>query len=52
MIIINGGIYSSLISQALEMIHNIRNAFYELLTEADWMDEKTRVVARGKVQTQ
>jgi hypothetical protein len=32
------------------MIHNIREAFYELLEEADWMDSPTRVVAREKVR--
>ncbi|KAK7093251.1 neprilysin-1-like [Littorina saxatilis] len=35
---------------ALEMIHNIREAFYELLEEADWMDEHTRIVAYGKAE--
>ena len=33
------------------MIHNIRDAFYDLLTEADWMDEETRSVAREKVRS-
>ncbi|KAK7475945.1 hypothetical protein BaRGS_00032834, partial [Batillaria attramentaria] len=37
-------------SGALEMIHNIRDAFYELLTEADWMDKRTQVVAREKAE--
>ncbi|KAI8795245.1 neprilysin-1, partial [Biomphalaria glabrata] len=35
---------------ALEMIHDIRNAFYELLDEADWMDDKTRKVAKEKAE--
>ncbi|CAL1541739.1 unnamed protein product [Lymnaea stagnalis] len=35
---------------ALEMIHDIRNAFYELLDEADWMDEPTRIVAKEKAE--
>ena len=30
------------------MIHNIRDAFNELLEEIDWMDDKTRSVAREK----
>ena len=38
-----------LIHQALEMIHNIREAFNELLEENDWMDDETRAVAREKV---
>ncbi|XP_050412278.1 neprilysin-4 isoform X2 [Patella vulgata] len=38
-------------SIALEMIHNIRESFYELLTEAHWMDEKTRVVAKEKAES-
>ncbi|KAL3861161.1 hypothetical protein ACJMK2_007226, partial [Sinanodonta woodiana] len=33
---------------ALEMIHDIRAAFNELLEEVDWMDHTTRVVAREK----
>ncbi|RUS91043.1 hypothetical protein EGW08_001171 [Elysia chlorotica] len=33
---------------ALEMIHNIRDSFYELLDEATWMDEPTRIVAKEK----
>ncbi|XP_076451583.1 neprilysin-1-like [Babylonia areolata] len=37
-------------STALEMIHNIREAFYELIEEADWMDEPTRIVAREKAE--
>ncbi|XP_076472292.1 neprilysin-1-like [Babylonia areolata] len=35
---------------ALDMIHNIRHAFYELVEEADWMDEATRVVAIEKAK--
>ncbi|XP_074654077.1 neprilysin-1-like [Tubulanus polymorphus] len=33
---------------ALEMIHNIREAFNELLLENDWMDAKTKAVAKEK----
>lgn len=33
---------------ALEMIHNIRTAFNELLQDIDWMDEETRRVAKEK----
>lgn len=33
---------------ALEMIHNIRAAFNELLADIDWMDDETRAVAREK----
>lgn len=36
---------------ALEMIHNIRNAFNELLSLNDWMDESTVEVAREKANT-
>lgn len=32
------------------MIHNIRDAFYDLLKEADWMDQPTQLVAREKVR--
>ena len=35
--------------KALEMIHNIREAFSELLEEVPWMDDNTREVAREKV---
>lgn len=31
------------------MIHNLREAFNDLLNENDWMDESTRKVARVKV---
>lgn len=31
------------------MIHNIREAFNELLKENDWMDRETRKVAEEKV---
>ena len=34
--------------QALEMIHNIRQAFNDLLVENEWMDMETRAVAREK----
>ena len=33
---------------ALEMIHDIREAFNELLEENDWMDPETRKVAEDK----
>lgn len=33
---------------ALEMIQNIRKAFNELLDENEWMDEKTKIVAKRK----
>ncbi|XP_033763909.1 neprilysin-1-like [Pecten maximus] len=33
---------------ALTMIHNIREAFNELLEENEWMDDDTRAVARQK----
>lgn len=33
---------------ANEMIHNIRNAFNELLREVEWMDQKTLIVAEEK----
>ena len=33
---------------ALEMIHDIREAFNELLEENDWMDMETRSVAEDK----
>ncbi|CAG5124583.1 unnamed protein product, partial [Candidula unifasciata] len=33
---------------ALEMIHNIREAFNELLEENEWMDEQTKRFAREK----
>ncbi|XP_076358911.1 neprilysin-1-like [Tachypleus tridentatus] len=33
---------------ALEMIHNIREAFNELLEDTDWMDDATRAVAKQK----
>ncbi|BFZ23239.1 hypothetical protein BsWGS_26278 [Bradybaena similaris] len=35
---------------ALEMIHDIRNAFYEILNATDWMDEKTKKVAKEKAE--
>jgi membrane metallo-endopeptidase-like protein 1 len=35
-------------ANALEMIDNIRSAFAELLEEAPWMDQETRVVAQEK----
>ena len=36
---------------ALEMIHNIRNAFNELLGLNEWMDEPTIQVAREKANS-
>ncbi|KAH9392669.1 Membrane metallo-endopeptidase-like 1 [Tyrophagus putrescentiae] len=33
---------------AIEMIHNIRQAFNELLLVNDWMDESTKVLAKEK----
>ncbi|KAH8415360.1 hypothetical protein KR222_005098, partial [Zaprionus bogoriensis] len=36
---------------ALEMIHNIRAAFNELLAENDWMDDETRAVAKEKADS-
>ena len=42
----------ALLLQALEMIRDIRNAFNELLSENDWMDEKTKAVAKQKVGPQ
>ena len=31
------------------MISDVRLAFNELLAEVDWMDEETRLTAKGKV---
>ncbi|EEB19528.1 endothelin-converting enzyme, putative [Pediculus humanus corporis] len=36
---------------ALEMIHTIREAFNELLTENIWMDDETRAVAKEKADS-
>ena len=36
-------------TQAEQMIDNIRESFNDLLSEVPWMDEKTREVAREKV---
>lgn len=33
---------------ALQMIHTIREAFNELLSENHWMDDETRAVAKEK----
>ena len=33
---------------ALEMIHDIREAFNELLEHNEWMDDETRAVAKDK----
>ena len=38
----------SIQATALEMIHDIREAFNELLEENDWMDPETRKVAEVK----
>ena len=47
--IVHSGIsFDISVVQALEMIHNIRDAFNELLEKIDWMDDKTRQVARAK----
>lgn len=35
--------------QALKMIHNIRDAFNELLEQNQWMDKDTKEVAKEKV---
>jgi predicted metalloendopeptidase len=35
--------------QALDMIHDIREAFNERLSDLEWMDEQTRAVAKEKV---
>jgi predicted metalloendopeptidase len=35
--------------QALKMIHNIRDAFNELLEANKWMDADTKSVAKEKV---
>ncbi len=40
---------SGLYLQALEMIHNIREAFKAILLESDWMDAETKAVAKEKV---
>ena len=32
------------------MIHDIREAFNELLEENEWMDDKTRAFAKEKVR--
>ncbi len=33
------------------MIHNIRDAFNEILEESVWMDDETKAVAKEKVAT-
>ncbi|XP_061163331.1 neprilysin-like [Saccostrea echinata] len=35
---------------ALNMIHDIRAAFYDLLEEVSWLDQKTRKVAKEKAE--
>ena len=40
--------FHSIQATALEMIHDIREAFNELLEENDWMDPETRKVAEDK----
>ncbi|XP_034934335.1 neprilysin-1-like [Chelonus insularis] len=42
---------SKSMSTALEMIHNIREAFNELLDENHWMDDETRAVAKIKANS-
>ena len=32
------------------MIHNIRDAFNEILVNSDWMDDETKAVAKEKVK--
>ena len=32
------------------MIHNIREAFNEILEENEWMDDETKTVAKEKVK--
>lgn len=36
---------------AIEMIHNIRQAFNELLQYNEWMDDETRNVAKEKADS-
>lgn len=36
---------------ALEMIHEIRHAFNDLLEENEWMDTETRLVAEDKANS-
>ncbi|KAH3827034.1 hypothetical protein DPMN_128962 [Dreissena polymorpha] len=36
--------------KALEMIHEIREAFYERLNDLDWMDEETKARAKEKAK--
>ena len=33
------------------MIHNIREAFNEILEENEWMDDETKTVAKEKVNS-
>lgn len=35
--------------QTLDMIHNLRDAFGELVNENTWMDDTTRGLAKEKV---
>ncbi len=35
--------------QILDMVSHLKGAFDELLTEADWMDDETRRLAKEKV---
>ena len=35
----------------MEMIHDIREAFNDLLEENEWMDEETRQVAKEKANS-
>lgn len=41
-------LYHQFSLQALKMIHNIREAFNELLDQNEWMDEETKKVAKEK----
>ena len=45
----NYGNTFTLILQALDMIDNIKETFYETLVEIDWMDNDMKEFAREKV---
>ena len=45
----NYGNTFTLILQALDMIDNIKETFYETLVEIDWMDADMKEFAREKV---
>jgi len=46
---LNGEFLIISLLQALKMIHNIRDAFNELLEANKWMDDDTKSVAKEKV---